>query len=275
LGDRKIKLKPSKEVVWLTPQLNMREALDNDMDKNSGSFNPVDPGNKFDKQLRVTMECATKKDENRLEKEVKKLYACSGELKQRDIEMSTPLIASQAYYMTGNHEQSLFHVDKSIALSQEAMSTDRDDQVAFAVWIASMYRKGAILSGLKKRKEAILIYEAVAEEATVRHEVFHVMESYRMSGYLYYELLDNEEALQRFLLSIYAGSYLAIDIRRQSTFLYAACLALLLCRKIREVEDVETLERQLNEWLGADWRELVEGKRMKAASKRKKASIFD
>ena len=272
--NRKVKLKPSKKVVVLSPQLKMREALDNDMDKNSGSFDPVDPGNQFDKQLRITMECATKKNDLLLTTEVNKLYACSAALKQRDIELSTPLIAAQAYFMAGVYEKSLFHADKAISMSKEAMVKNMEDKVAYTVWLASMYQKGAVLTGQKQREKAIAVYEEVAEEASERKEALHIMESYRMSGYLNYELRKNEDALGRFLLSLYAGSYLDIETRRQSTFLYSAHLALLLSRENRGAEDIEIIERQIEEWLGDDWRELVESDRMKEANKRGKASIF-
>jgi tetratricopeptide (TPR) repeat protein len=274
-NDRKVKLKSSREVVILSPQLNMREALDNDMDKNCGEYNPIDPGNKFDKQLRITMECATKNNELLLTKEVNKLYTCSKELNRQEIEMSTPLIASQAYYMVGSYDKSLYEIEKSITMSKEAIDRDEEDQVAYAVWKASMFQKGAVLSGQKKREKAIAVYEEVAEEATSRKDILYIMESYRMSGYLYYEQRKNESALERFLLSLYAGSYLDLETRRQSTFLYSANLALLLCREIRGMEDVEILERQLNEWLGDDWRALVESDQMKEAKKRGKSSLFN
>lgn len=281
--DRRIKLKASPEVVFLSPELNMREALDNDMDKNCGEYNPIDPANRFDKQLRVTMECATKNNEPLLTKEINKLYACSKEMNSRAIEMSTPLIASQAYYMTGSYEKSLFHIDKSISMSNEAMAQaqtqeqdpNQDSQVAYAVWKASMFQKGAVLCGQKKREKAIAIYEEVADKATAHKDILYIMESYRMVGYLFYEQRKNETALQHFLLSLYAGSHLDMETRRQSTFLYSANLALLLCRDVRSLDDVELLEKQLREWLGDDWQALVEGNHMQKAKKRSKSSIFN
>jgi tetratricopeptide (TPR) repeat protein len=273
--NRKIKLKTSHEVVILSPKLNMIDALDNDMDKNCGEYNPVDPGNQFDKQLRETMKCATKKNEPLLTKEVNKLYACSKELNNHDMEMSTPLIASQAYYMTGSYDKSLFHVEKSISMSKEAMDKDEDNTVAYAVWKASMFQKGAILSGQKKREKAIAVYEELAAETTKRKDLLYIMESYRMVGYLLYEQRKSEEALQNFLLSLYAGSRLDVETRRQSTFLYSANLAMLLCREERGMEDEEILEKQLEEWLGSDWSELVESDRMKDAKKRRKSSVFN
>ena len=270
VADRKVKLKPSEKVVILSPQLNMREALDNDMDKNSGSYDPVNPGNRYEKQLRLTMECAAKNKDTRLTKEVNKLYSCAAELQRSDIDMATPLIASQAYYMAGCYGQSLYHAEKSVSMSREGM----DDPAARTVWMAAMYQKGAVLSGQQRRAEAIAVYEEVADEATLRREPLHIMEAYRMSGYLYYELGQNEDALDRFLLSLYVGGYLDEETRRQSTFLYSAALALHLSSKIRGEEDNELLTHHLREWIGDDWQELVESGRMKEAKKRKKASVF-
>jgi tetratricopeptide (TPR) repeat protein len=191
------------------------------------------------------------------------------------MEISTPLIASQAYYMTGSYEKSLFHTEKAISMSREVMDKDDENTVAYAVWKASMFQKGAILSGQKKREKAIAAYEEVVEETTKRRDILYIMESYRMVGYLLYEQRKSEEALQNFLLSLYAGSYLDLETRRQSTFLYSANLALLLSSEVRGMEDVEIIEKQLEEWLGDDWRDLVESGRMKDAKKRRKSSVFN
>jgi tetratricopeptide (TPR) repeat protein len=191
------------------------------------------------------------------------------------MEISTPLIASQAYYMTGSYEKSLFHTEKAISMSKEVMDKDDENTVAYAVWKASMFQKGAILSGQKKRKNAIAVYEEVTEETTKRKDILYIMEAYRMVGFLLYEMRKSEEALQNFLLSLYAGSHLDLETRSQSTFLYSANLALLLCREVRGTEDEEILEKQLQEWLGDDWHDLVEGGRMEKAKKKRKSSVFN
>lgn len=71
------------------------------------------------------------------------------------------------------------------------------------------------------------------------------------------------------------GSYLSEDIRRSSTFTYAAHLALHTGRQVRAPIDIEVLERQLHEWLGEDWKELVENPSMRQAEARRKGGIFN
>lgn len=101
------------------------------------------------------------------------------------------------------------------------------------------------------------------------------MEGYRMCGFLRYEEGKLEQAFEYFLLALAGGSYLSEDIRRSSTFTYAAHLALHTGRQVRAPIDIEVLERQLHEWLGEDWKELVENPSMRQAKARRKGGIFN
>ena len=59
-----------------------------------------------------------------------------------------------------------------------------------------------------------------------------------------------------------------------STFTYAAHLALHTGRQVRAPIDIEVLEHQLHEWLGEDWKELVENPSMRQAKARRKRRYF-
>ena len=55
---------------------------------------------------------------------------------------------------------------------------------------------------------------------------------------------------------------------------YAAYLALHTGKQVRAPSDIEILEKQLQEWLGKDWRELVDNPSMQQAKARRKKNIF-
>ena len=107
--------------------------------------------------------------------------------------------------------------------------------------------KAAILTAEKKREEAVALYEGIAGKAVERKDPYYVMEGYRMCGFLRYEEGKLEQAFEYFLLALAGGSYLSEDIRRSSTFTYAAHLALHTGRQVRAPIDIEVLERQLHE----------------------------
>lgn len=128
--------------------------------------------------------------------------------------------------------------------------------------------------GREKREEAIALYEGLAEKAIGQKDPYYVMEGYRMCGFLRYEEGQLNQAFEYFLLALAAGSYLSEEIRRNSTFTYAAYLALHTGRQVRAPIDMEVLEGQLQEWLGEDWKQLVEGPAMQQAKARRKSKIF-
>ena len=144
----------------------------------------------------------------------------------------------------------------------------------YSVWKSALMLKAALLASRKKRREAIVLYERLAEEATNRYDIFYIMEAYRMAGYFYYELGETNTSLETLLLSLYGGSFLDRETRRHSSFLLSAALALHLANNSRSSYEVGILENSLEEWLGKDWRNLVETEDMKKVKSRRKASIF-
>ena len=117
--------------------------------------------------------------------------------------------------------------------------------------------KAAILTAGKKREEAVALYEGMARKAITQKDPYYVMEGYRMCGFLRYEDGKMEQAFEYFLLALSGGSYLSGEIRRSSPL------------------DVSILEGQLWEWLGDDWKELVDNPDMQLAKTRRKGGIFN
>ena len=269
---RKVKLSASQKVRLLKPKLNMADAIRNEMDKECGSYDPTNIDSLYTRQIRTVMDCTAKQDEAVLDKEVGSLLGLSRQLGREDAIVTTPMIAAQAYYIIRNNDKSLFYCDQAIKETEKRMKPD--DMMAYSVWKVALFQKAAILVGNKKRKEAIGLYERVAAEAARRGDVLYVLEGYRMSGFLNGELGQHEEAFIRFLLALEAGSRLDMSVRRTSTFVYAASMAMRLCRKVRGKQDLEILESRLEQWLGTDWHELTEAFGRQMEPTRHKHSLF-
>ena len=269
---RKVKLSASQKVRLLKPKLNMADAIRNEMDKECGSYDPTNIDSLYTRQIRTVMDCTAKQDEAVLDKEVGSLLGLSRQLGREDAIVTTPMIAAQAYYIIRNNDKSLFYCDQAIKETEKRMKPD--DMMAYSVWKVALFQKAAILVGNKKRKEAIGLYERVAAEAARRGDVLYVLEGYRMSGFLNGELGKHEEAFIRFLLALEAGSRLDMSVRRTSTFVYAASMAMRLCRKVRGKQDLEILESRLEQWLGTDWHELTEAFGRQMEPTRHKHSLF-
>ena len=143
--------------------------------------------------------------------------------------------------------------DKTIREAEKAM---KDGEAAgYSYWKMAVSMKAAILTAEKKREEAVALYEGIAGKAVERKDPYYVMEGYRMCGFLRYEEGKLEQAFEYFLL--------------------AAHLALHTGRQVRAPIHIEVLEHQLHEWLGEDWKELVENPSMRQAKARRKGGIFN
>jgi len=269
---RKVKLAASSRVKLLMPELNMAEAIRNDMNKDSDSFDTVSVANQFRKQVRTVLDCALKKDSRLMDRETGILLSLSKEMGDPTARITASMIAAQAYYSINNPDTCEYYADEAITGSEALI--DAGDPAGYPVWKASILLKAAVLSGKKERRKAIACYNRLADEAIRQTDAYMTMEGYRLCAHLYNELWETDQALDHALLSLAAGEYLEPAVRRQSTFLHAAALALHLIRKEGSYDKLEIMEGQLAEWLGDDWRDIVETDDLQKVKQHRKASPF-
>lgn len=270
---RNVKLDESSVVVHLRPRFNMKEALHNRMARADAGNDLIAPENRFKQQVTAVMDCTQEQDKRLLDKEIRKLVDVATELKEANIRISALFIASEAYYAIREYKESMRYSDETIKEAEKAM--EGGETTGYSYWKMAMSMKAAILTAEKKRDEAIALYEGIAQKAVGQKDPYYVMEGYRMCGFLRYEEGKMEQAFEYFLLALAAGGYLSEEIRRKSTFTYAAHLALHTGRQVRAPLEMEVLEQQLGEWLGDDWKELVENPAMQQAKTRRKGKIFN
>jgi hypothetical protein len=263
----------SEQVTILQPSLNMVEAVKNDMDKGGGNSDSVSIDARFRKQIRKVMDCTTQQDVSILDNEVALLLSLCKKMNGVPHTVAGWMIAAQAYFMMREQDKSTSYADKAITQSRQLM--DADHPSGYPTWKSCVMIKAAILVGKKKRKQAIALYEELAHEAADKGDAYMIMEGYRLSGHLYYEMSQLNTAFENLLLALTGGSYLEPEVRRQSTFLHAAYMAVHLCEKIRGPEDLKILQDRLQELLGDDWATLLQSEGLDKATVRRKSSLFE
>lgn len=272
-GNRNVRLDESREVVCIRPRFDMAAALHNRMARSDSGNDLIAPENRFKQQVTVVMDCTQKQDWKLLDREIRKLLDISKEMKDTNIRTSALFIASEACYAIREYRHSMKYSDATIKEAEKAMESG--EAAGYSYWKMAVSMKAAILTAGKKREEAVALYEGMARKAITQKDPYYVMEGYRMCGFLRYENGKMEQAFEYFLLALSGGSYLSGEIRRSSTFTYAAHLALHTGRQVRSPLDVSILEGQLREWLGDDWKELVDNPDMQLAKARRKGGIFN
>lgn len=259
-------------VTELRPVLNMPAAIDNEMSKGGGSYDTVSTDARYRNQIRIVMNTTIKKDEPLLTREVNTLLLLSRQLNTPSTATATLLIAAQAYFSIGSSDECSMYTEQALAKATQLM--EANDASGYPTWKACMMLKGALLMGARKRRESMAVYEQLALTATGQGDAFFIMEGYRLCGHLHYEMRAYEQAFETLLLSITAGSYLDREVRRQSTFLQAAYLALLVGKKIKAPQELEPVKEQLASWLGNDWESLLQEEGVVKAKARQKRKRF-
>lgn len=275
--DRKIKLSESGQGIptcmYLHPKLDMASAIKNEMAKDSGNYDTVDIHARFRQQVIKLMDSTTEVANNSTQREIKKLFAITKEIGTLPSHISGLLVAAQACYAIKETKKSEKYTDEALEHAVKAMQNN--DPTGYPVWKSCMLLKAALLYGRKERKEAQKVYEDMADTASKNGDAFYVMEGRRLSGHISYELGKLESGFQNMILALAAGAYLDLPLRRQSTFLHAAYMALYLGNQTRSNADVEGLKLQLEDWLGEDWENLLEQAGIDTATTKMKTSIFN
>lgn len=255
-AERRIHIHESDVCVYLHPKLNMAEAINNEMRKGGDDNDTIDIDARFRKQIISVMDSTTQRVNNKTPEEVNKLLSITEEIGTTSSLISGLLIAAQAYYAIQDTRKSAIYVDKALDKASEAMNSG--DPTGYPVWKSCMLLKGAVLYGEKEYTQALLVYEELANKASEQADAYYLMEARRLSGHLYHEKGEKQTAFEYMLLALASGAYLDIDVRRQSTFLHAAHMALSLCASVRPSSDMKILQGQLEEWLGNDWENVLQ-----------------
>lgn len=242
-------------VVELIPQLNMKEAVNNELDRAGGSSDTVSPESRLRKQVRVVMDTTLEHSPSLTGKEVRKMLSIAKEVNNTSTNISILLVASQAHYAIKDHEPSKRYADDAIKQARKAM--DDGDPSGYPVWRSCMMLKGGLFASKRKWEDAIAVYDEMAEEATKRADAFFIMEGHRIAGHLYYIRGRHQKAFEKCLLAMVGGSYLGQNMIRQSTFLHAAFLGVHLGKKLKAPDEMEELYIKLNEWIGDDWEDIL------------------
>ncbi|MFJ1382449.1 hypothetical protein [Capnocytophaga canimorsus] len=257
--DRKIKIEKYNQrvplCVYLYPKLDMGSAIKNEMSKDGGSYETIDVQARFRKQVIKVMESTLQKQNNVTANEVGKLIDITNEIGTTSSYIAGRLIGAQAYYTIRDFRSSEKYIDE--ALIKATFLMQEDSNLGYPLWKSCMLLKAALLYGKKELKSALETYQKLADVATEQHDSYYIMEGNRLVGHLYYELNELHLAFQSLLVSLTAGAYLDISVRRQSTFLHVCYMLLFIGKKIRMKEEVKELELQIQEWLGDDWELLL------------------
>ena len=247
-----------KLVAAIYPELNMVNALKNEMKKNVDAGNPHEPDTRYKKLVLELMEAVGEKKKSKAESFINKLLEISNNINQVGITTSTYLLIANAYFSLNQKDKGLDYANKAVKFAEELEKTE--DTQAYPLWRSSMMIKAAFLFGLNKEDDALECYESMAKKATEQLDIFFIMESYRLAATIQQKRRKWQEAFEYACLALYAGSQLDPQIRVQSTFIFAGNIAY-YCAKEFELpaKKEEILHGSLQEWLGDNWLEIIHG----------------
>lgn len=253
----KLKKHKTARVVEIKPNLDMANAMRNEMNKDSDSVKPHAPSTKFQKQVRKVMD-ATVDDGLDVEKEANLLLKYGYQLKKLTTKATAHLICAIAFFNIKDKDPAFENADKAIDMAEPEI---KQSDEAYPIWRSALMIKASLyLVDKKTRPEAIKCYEKLVAETANQGDVFYTMEGYRMLALVNYQSKNLEAAWEHVIFSLQAGTNLPLDVKRASTYLFTASLAKQICNdasKYRKLEPM--LVQQFEKEIGADWDNLLQG----------------
>ncbi len=242
-------------VVELSVALDMAAAMKNEMNKDSEENKPHKPSAKFQKQVRKVMD-ATIDDEISVKEETDTLIHLGYQLEMLTTKATAHLVSSIAFFSQKEDEEALEQVEKTIALTD---GEDDDEGQHYALWRSAVLLKAALVLAKKKKDIALSCYQEIGTRAVTRGDVFYAMEAYRMKAFIYFQSKKLKDAWEAVIYALQAGSNLPLEVRRTSTFLYSAAMAMQIA-KYNDKKDVQQgLEERFKTLIGDDWDTLLKG----------------
>lgn len=200
----------------------MAIAIKNDMKKGAEGQNPNEPSSQFQQTVLELMEVLP--SEAKMKPLIQKLLEEATKMKLPSITATAYLIIAHCYNTIKKPKIGLDYIDKGIEAT-DAVKTSKRPEEWYPLWRACSLFKASFLMGLKKEEASFVLYEAVAEEASRQKDHFYIMEAYRMCATLKMKKEKYNIAFEYAGLALYGGSFLSVDIRRQSTYIYVANVA--------------------------------------------------
>ena len=253
----KLQKHKSARVVELRANLDMANAMRNEMDKDSDSVKPHSPSTKFQKQVRKVMD-ATIDDDINIKKEAKVLIELGYQLKKLTTKATAHLICAIAFFNIKNKDSAFENANKAIELAEPEI--EKSDE-AYPIWRSALMIKASLyLVDKKTRPEAISCYEKLVAETAKHGDVFYTMEGYRMLALVNFQSKNMEAAWEHVIFSLQAGTNLPLEIKRASTYLFSASLAKQICDSSYKYKSMDTmLNKQFETEIGTDWDTLLQG----------------
>ncbi len=258
IGGRKFSnlVKHKKAVVTeLSVSLNMAAAMKNAMDSDSNESRPHSPSAKFQKQVRRIMEATVDKKMSVAE-ESEELLKLGYQLNILNTKATSHLVSAVAFFSVQEDKPALEHVEKTLLMTEDDSTSDE----AYPMWRSAMLLKAALVMVNKETNTALKCYRAIAAKAVNKGDIFHVMEAYRMQAFYHFKAGKQKEAWEASVYSLQAGTNLPIEVRRESTYLFTAALALQIAQDSRmDTKTIQKLTLKFENTIGEDWDTLLKG----------------
>lgn len=273
-------------IVQLPIELDMANAIRNEMDKDSTGGKANDPAARFQKQVRLVMDATVDKALS-IEEETDKLVIIAKQAdnlgsnankqatKDNSLEATAYMVNGTAFHSIEMKEEAMLSVEKAIELTGEKLeklealaveNKDKADELttqklgSYNIWRSAMMIKAALLVNEKrKHEEALSCYLEIAEQAAKQGDAYYAMEAYRVRAQINFHKRKRAEAWEDVIFSLQAGTNLQPDYRLSSSFLYSAALALNIAEDDKEPVEINALKEKYAIYIGENWQTLLAG----------------
>jgi len=238
-----------KQVVSITADLKMGAAV-NEL---AAVGDPSNPGVQFRQAFVKMTQAVGKQDLALVELTAKKAFKIADTNQWPHMKVAVNMAKGGAYLGKQQHEQAYQIYGEAYQHASKAYQ--EGDQPSGKLSVTALFSQGAAMLGAGKYDIAVQSYTRAVPYAYEAKDYYNLMEAWRMAGYCYMQLEEDESAWEAYWQALEAGTQLDEDIRTNSTLPYVGKELLKLAQKAGKIDHYHHIQDRMEVLLGQDWNE--------------------
>ena len=221
----------------------------------------ANPGTQFQCHFIDLSKAASKKDMKKVEQFANKALEIAVAQQWFHLQIAVHTTVGTAYLNNKENDQAIHAFQSAENIARKAMERKEDN--ANKLLANTLFSIGAAYIGKKQFNKSTECYQQIPEFLEEKEDAYLLMEAWRMTAYSYRQRRNNTDAINCYTKAYNIGKRLDPKQRPNSTLPFIGKQLIRLYDKKFDAQKSESIERQMVELLGKDWKNLHTPKQVK------------
>lgn len=238
-----------RQVASITPNLQMGAAV-NEL---ASAGDPANPGVQFRKAFVHLTQAIGRKDMAMVEQMATKALKIAGHNQWHQMKVTVHMARGAAYLGDQQFEKAFQVYGEARKVAEQAYAAG--DPASGKLAVTAIFSQGAAMVAAKNCTVAAEVYGHAVPYAKKTEDYYNLMEAWRMAGFCYQQLHDEQNAWHCYWQALEVAPQLDEKLRPNSTLPYVGQALLELAPKVEREEMILLIRDRMIFLVGDDWTE--------------------